>query len=205
MTHVRRASEAGRPGLRAAAIDQSEAFHREAYPRDYPRRDVAQFGRIGLCLPRRFPGSNRVDLRNLGTIRDNARNLRGSTLDQWQHSLSWAVEAERLLLTQVRDADIDMLIRTPRHGLISTNPPTGRVLIDAELDARIAAIECAFAEFERATNRWDEGGKFVVPDTSFFINHPTRSRRLTLPICLSAGRSRSGSWSRWSSSMSLTV
>ncbi len=122
-----------------------------------------------------LPGSSRVDLlRNLGTIRDNAKNLRGSTLDQWQHYMSWAVEAERLLLTQVRDADIDMLIRTPRHRVISTNPPTGRVLIDAELDARIAALECALAEFERATNRWDEGGKLVVPDTSFFINHPTK-------------------------------
>jgi hypothetical protein len=122
-----------------------------------------------------LPGSSRVDLlRNLGTIRDNARNLRGSTLDQWQHYMGWAVEAERLLLTQVRDADIDMLIRTPRHRVISTNPPTGRVLIDAELDARIAALECALAEFERATNRWDEGGKLVVPDTSFFINHPTK-------------------------------
>jgi hypothetical protein len=53
--------------------------------------------------------------------------------------MSWAVEAERLLLTQVRDADIEMLIRTSRHRVLSTNPPTGRVLIDTELDARIAA------------------------------------------------------------------
>jgi hypothetical protein len=120
-------------------------------------------------------GASRVDLvRNLSAIRDNARNLRGSTLDQWQNYMDWAVEAERLLLTQVRDADIDTLIRTTRHGVISTNPPTGRVLIDAELDARIAALERALSELERAANRWDQGGKLVVPDTSFFMNHPTK-------------------------------
>lgn len=122
-----------------------------------------------------LPGTSRVDLlRNLSTIRDNAKNLRATTLDEWQNYMAWAVEAKRLLRMQVRDPEIDTLIRRPRQDVISTNPPTGRVLIDAELDARIAALERAIAELEQATNRWDQDGKLVVPDTSFFINHPTK-------------------------------
>lgn len=122
-----------------------------------------------------LPGASRGDLlRNLCAIRDNARNLRAGTLDQRQSCMNWAVEAERLLRAQVRETDIDTLVRTSRHDVISTNPPTGRVLIDAELEARISTLEGVVAELEGAANRWDQGGKLVVPDTSFFINHPTK-------------------------------
>jgi len=71
-------------------------------------------------------------------------------MDQWQGYMDWAVT---------------------RHHILSTNPPTGRVLIDAELGARMAVFEDAIADLRRAADRCNQGGKLVVPDTSFFINH----------------------------------
>jgi hypothetical protein len=131
--------------------------------------------KTALMLISPLPGADRVRLlRDLGSIRDQAKNLRSSTADQWQTYMNWASEAERLLRAQVHDADIARLVRTPRHMLISTNPPTGRVLIDSELDARIVALDEAVTALSIAINRWDQGGKLVVPDTSFFINHPTK-------------------------------
>ncbi len=125
-----------------------------------------------------LPGTSRVALlRNLRAVRDSARNLRSTMRDQWQSYMNWTIEAERLLRSQVREADVDLLIRTPRYLVISTNPPTGRLLIDAELDARVATLDDTIAELEQAANRWDQGGKLVVPDTSFFINHPTKLER----------------------------
>jgi hypothetical protein len=122
-----------------------------------------------------LPGALNVNLlRDLGAIRDQAKNLRSTTTDQWQAYMNWVTEAERLLRTQVHDADIEWLVRTQRHGVISTNPPTGRILIDAELEARIVALDDAIAALDAAVERWDRGGRLVVPDTSFFITHPSK-------------------------------
>jgi hypothetical protein len=95
--------------------------------------------------------------------------------------LEWAANAVRHLDNQVAPSDIDRLVLTRGYnrllaavGLPGTDITTQRVLnglVSLELDQRAQALEAAAKTLQAQIHRWTLPGQFVVPDTSFYIEH----------------------------------
>jgi hypothetical protein len=101
--------------------------------------------------------------------------------------LEWTSTAVRMLGYQVSDGDLNRLVLNERYKLLlsgvgtmtSTEMEVQRVvngLISLELDERMAAFEAAIKAPQSLVDRWSMVGDFVLPDTSFYINHEHKLR-----------------------------
>jgi hypothetical protein len=138
-----------------------------------------------LVTPR--PGVNRANLRDsLRSVYTEAYNFRGGG-PQGSYSrllayLDWTSNSVRMLSGQIGSADLDQLVLTRRYELLLAGVGTmagsqqevQRVvngLVSTELDQRIAAFEEAIKALDEQINRWSGLMDFVMPDTSFYIQH----------------------------------
>jgi len=132
-----------------------------------------------LVSPR--PGVRREDLlevlRQLQFSVSNARS--GMTLvDRYNAYLGWVTEAVRMLRNRVSAADLDRLVLTRRYWMLQsmlTNVvgPVGD-LVATETDERETGFREAYEALDEQIRRWSRPGMFVVPDTSFYIEHPEK-------------------------------
>ena len=141
-----------------------------------------------LVTPR--PGVDRRNLRDsLRSLRSAVSNLRGGgpsgAYQRLLAYLDWTSDAVRTLGNQISSADLDRLVLTKGYErlLSGVGSMTGsevevqRVvngLVSTELDQRIAAFDEAVRALDEQINRWSILGDFVVPDSSFFIEHPEK-------------------------------
>jgi hypothetical protein len=90
-----------------------------------------------------------------------------------------------MLGNQISSADLDQLVLTRRYDLLlggvgnmtGTEIKVQRVvnnLVDIELNERVTAFDEAIKALEQQIDRWSRLGKFVVADSSFYINHPQK-------------------------------
>ncbi|AHH98747.1 PIN domain-containing protein [Kutzneria albida] len=142
-------------------------------------------GRLPDMLVTCLPGVDRRNLRStLREVCTDVGNLRGggglTAVERLNAYLDWAVVSVQKLGSQISAADIRRLIMTPRYELLLTF--VGKVLdgvhaypvnglLNIEFDQRLAALEAARDAVEQQIQRWSRVGEFVVPDTSFYINH----------------------------------
>lgn len=144
------------------------------------------------------PGANLEnilrDLRNIQFAAGNAQSPGVSTAyGRLLHYLGWAKDSVRLLRGQIRDADIDRLVLTRTHdqlfagvghlaGSAQENLVNG--LVSRELAEREAAFEAAYNALQAQIIRWSGNARFVIADTSFFVQHPTRFDEVDYPNLL---------------------
>lgn len=135
------------------------------------------------------PGANRSNvlsaLRNVATDASNLQRPYDSAYKRLLAYLQWANSAARLLRNQVSRRDIDRLVLTPGHaallagvGHLAGTIQEGLVnsLVDLEVTERIDAISAAAAAVQNLLVRWpeDDSTSYLIPDTSFYIQHPQR-------------------------------
>jgi rRNA-processing protein FCF1 len=141
-----------------------------------------------LVTPR--PGVNRNNLlETLRRLHNEAINQRGGGAPTAHKRLlaylEWTSSASRMLGNQVSPVDLGSLVLTERYKLLlstagtltSTEVEVQRVvngLVSLELDERIAAFESAIRALDERIKRWSEYCHYVVPDTSFYIEHTDR-------------------------------
>ena len=81
-----------------------------------------------------------------------------------------------MLRHSLREADIDRLVLTRRYWTVQAmaTGPVGMAanLVEVEIDDRTGAFQIARRTTEAEFKRWDERGRLVVADTSFFHRHP---------------------------------
>lgn len=138
-----------------------------------------------LVTPR--PGVDRRNLLdNLRSVSSAVADLRGGgpqgAYKRLLSYLEWTSNAVRILSNQISSADLDRLVLTKGYErlLLGVGSMTGtevevqRVvngLVSTELDQRVAAFEEAIKTLNDQMNRWSMLGEFVVPDSSFYIQH----------------------------------
>jgi len=126
-------------------------------------------------------------LKTLRSVRDEVVNLRAGSGPSTAYKrllayLEWASNAVRMLGNQISSADLGRLVLTRRHelllsgvgGMTGTEMEVQRVvngLVSLELDQRVEAFDAAIKALEAQIRRWPAYGHFVVPDTSFYIQH----------------------------------
>jgi hypothetical protein len=87
-----------------------------------------------------------------------------------------------MLSNQISGADLDRLVLTRGYErlLLGVGSMTGtevevqrvvNALVSTELDQRVAAFEEATRTLDDQMRRWSMLGEFVVPDSSFYIQH----------------------------------
>jgi rRNA-processing protein FCF1 len=139
-----------------------------------------------LVTPR--PGVNRDNLlKSLQSVHGEAFNLRGGGGAANAHKrllayLEWTSSAVRMLGNQISDPDLRHLVLTKRYELLlagvgtlsSAEMEVQRVvngLVSLELNERVEAFETAIKALDTQIKRWSAYGHYVVPDTSFYIEH----------------------------------
>lgn len=138
-----------------------------------------------LITPR--PGIDRRNLLDsLRSVSSAISNLRGGgpqgAYARLLAYLEWTSNAVRTLSNQISSADLDRLVLTKGYerlllgvgSMIGTEMEVQRVvngLVSTELDQRVAAFEEAIKTLNYRMNRWSMLGEFVVPDSSFYIQH----------------------------------
>jgi rRNA-processing protein FCF1 len=139
-----------------------------------------------LVTPR--PGVSRDNLLStLRRVHNDAVNLRGGSGPSTAHKrllayLEWTSNTVRMLGNQVSSADLAHLVLTKRHELLlsgagtltGTEMEVQRVvngLVSLELDQRVEAFDAAVKALDKQIKRWSAYASFVVPDSSFYIQH----------------------------------
>jgi PIN domain len=124
-------------------------------------------------------GANRSSLlQQLLQVETDLKNVRGRAqgpVDLFNEYLRWANEAVRMLRQTLREADLERLVLTRRYWTMQAmaTGPVGMAanLVEVEIDDRTTAFETALRTTEAEFKRWDERGRLVVADTSFFHRH----------------------------------
>jgi hypothetical protein len=139
-----------------------------------------------LVTPR--PGVNRDNLlKSLQSVHNEVYNLRAGSGASTAHKrllayLEWTSNAVRMLDGQISSADLQHLVLTRSYelllsgvgGMTGTETEVQRVvngLVSLELGQRVDAFDAAIKALDRQIKRWAKYGHFVVPDTSFYIEH----------------------------------
>lgn len=137
-----------------------------------------------LITPR--PGTDRQNLLDaLRTVHTAAVNERGvghpSAYRRLLDYLEWAARSAQLLRNQVRAEDLTALVLTERHDTLldgvghlagTDQQRLVNLLVDQELAERIETLEAAIDLLRSLMTRWDGPERFVVADSSFYIQNP---------------------------------
>lgn len=128
-------------------------------------------------------------LKALQSVYTDVYNLRGgggaarNAYERLLAYVEWTSTAVRMLGNQVSSGDLDRLVLTERYrlllaGLVGTATSTERLvqrvvngLVSLELDERAADFDAAIKALQGQIARWSAYGHYVVPDTSFYIQH----------------------------------
>jgi rRNA-processing protein FCF1 len=146
-----------------------------------------------LVLPR--PGVNRNHLlETLRRLHNEVFNLRGGGGPATAHKrllayLEWTSNAVRMLGYLISPADLDGLVLTERYKLLlsgvgtmtSTEMEVQRVvngLVSLELDERVETFDAAVKALDQRIKLWSEYGHYVMPDTSFYIEHKDKLEKV---------------------------
>ncbi|MEV6181795.1 hypothetical protein [Streptomyces sp. NPDC052015] len=136
-----------------------------------------------LITPR--PGTNRDSLLpTLPSVHIDANNEHGRPFDNAYRRLvgylEWAMSALR---NQVTAEDLAALVLTKRHDTLlnGVGDPEGaqrerlvNLLVDHELAEHTEALEAVIHLLQFLMNRWTGHERFVVPDSSFYIQNPIK-------------------------------
>ncbi|MFE2922740.1 PIN domain-containing protein [Streptomyces goshikiensis] len=134
------------------------------------------------------PGAHRENvLKTLQSVYMAAGNLNGGVQENAYGRLIsylvWANDSVRLLTSQINARDIDRLVRTRTHQTLldgvghlagSSQQKLVNGLVSLEIEQRVAALEGAINALQDQMARWSSGISLLVPDTSFYIQHPTK-------------------------------
>jgi rRNA-processing protein FCF1 len=121
----------------------------------------------------------------LQQVHANATNLANRDIPEANlvRYLTWATDSMQMLRNQIREQDIDVLVRTPGYqalllgaGQIGGNVAPGLTngLIDLEVRQRVEVFDLAIKSFKEQMTRWPESAAVLVVDTGLFIKHPTK-------------------------------
>jgi hypothetical protein len=127
-------------------------------------------------------------------LRDTLRSVHNDVSNLWSGGphgaykrllayLEWASDAASRLGGMISSDDLNRLVLTKRYDLLLSGVRTmtgderevQRVvngLVSTELTERVEAFKAAIAAMEEQINRWSQLGEFIMPDTSFYIEHP---------------------------------
>lgn len=154
----------------------------EAETSHHTRRPVSASVHHGpMLITPRF-GSDRANLvQQLVEVETSLTNLRGrglTAVDLFNEYLRWANEAVRMLRHQVQEPDLERLVLTRRYWTMQAmaTGPVGmaRELVEVEIDDRTTFFEEAIRTTRAEFARWDQYGRLVVADTSFFHEYPEK-------------------------------
>ncbi|MER6828894.1 PIN domain-containing protein [Streptosporangium sp. NPDC000563] len=112
----------------------------------------------------------------------NAVQSQGDSFQRCVGFLRWAQEAAAALRGQISTADMNRLIFTDRYwalqqAIMSAGAITGALgmtlagNVYLEMLEREAAFAAAVQALTQQVGRWSFGGRFVVADTTFYIQH----------------------------------
>ncbi|MFI9643737.1 PIN domain-containing protein [Micromonospora sp. NPDC051925] len=117
-------------------------------------------------------------LRQLHVDAMNARSATELTRAYFQ----WCENALSQLRSMVSQADVDRLILTQAHWTLLNTSMIGTPQINAlrsrELERCVADVDAAVTSLEQLIERWSGRGVFLVPDTCFFMNYPSKFNEL---------------------------
>lgn len=135
-----------------------------------------------LITPR--PGADRKNIRQvLSTVHTTVLNLQqpySNAAARLLRYLEWATDSARVLRSQISDRDLDQLVFTPRYQALLTSSGTlagahqqrlVNGLVDLEVTERIEAFEAAMKALDAQVGRWTGLERFVVADSSFYIQN----------------------------------
>jgi len=160
------------------------------------------------------PGVSRDDLlKTLRAVRDEVFNLRAGSgapnAYQWFLSyVDWTNNAVRMLSNLISTADLDKLVLTREYGLLisgsnimagTDGARTVNGLVSVALDQRVVAFDDAIKELDAQIKRWSSSELLVLPDSSFYINHPDKLAEADFDTLIGARGTPSASSCRWSS------
>lgn len=114
---------------------------------------------------------------------DSLTNLRGASqaaFDTLNAFLNIVTEANRLLRGQLTAFDMSRLVTTPNYWAMLTGQPAAPnilPIVHNEIDNYLHLLGPILTSLSAAQSRWDTWTqRLVVPDTSAFINMPTKLR-----------------------------
>jgi rRNA-processing protein FCF1 len=136
-----------------------------------------------------LPGANRTNLLEAlqqvhkGAV--DARSFSGHAVDRCNTYMRWALDAVRMLRHQIAESDLERLVMTRAFWALQgggMGVESVGWLVDAELDHRVSMFEEARDDLAAQIARWSpyNNWAYVVPDTSFFIQHPQKVEELDL-------------------------
>ncbi len=136
-----------------------------------------------------LPGATRDQV--LSAIREvatNLINLRSGGADRFDRYIEWATSSAQKLGTLISATDVDRLVLTRRYWALQSMPPSSELawnqavarLLDAEIDTQSRLFDATEQTVQREIARWTRPGTFVVPDTSFYIEHPEKLEDMDL-------------------------
>ena len=133
-----------------------------------------------------LPGARVPDLiralEHQHTQLSNIRGSGGSTQAQYDNYVQWVAFTDQALRNHIRGSDLDTLLLTRRQWALQTYPPGPypqgdtalRYLLTTEVDQLIVNFADTIAQLKAQERRFDEPGRLLVADTSFFIRHPAK-------------------------------
>lgn len=130
-------------------------------------------------------------LNGLNWFADSLTNLRGAggtAHDTLNEYLRVVAEANRLLRGQLTSIDMSRLVTTPNYWAMLTGQPSAPnifPMIHNEIDNSLHVLRPILQSVADAHTRWNTWTqRLVVPDSSAFINMPTKLREWDLKAAL---------------------
>ncbi len=124
------------------------------------------------------------DLRTIGTNAYGQAMPVGppNPVDRQAAYVKWATAAERGLRSVLPQSEITKLFSGARHRDICSMTPGAQILpmISAEVDDQTVRFENLASEFERARSLFKGPDLCVLPDSSFYIEHPEQLEKVNI-------------------------
>ena len=132
---------------------------------------------------RLVPGARRDDLRhvlweeeaNIGSVQGGGHK----PLARYLKYMEWANLASRRLRPLIAQEAIDRLVLTKMYWTLQTMAPTPELkvvtdLVDTEITNRVFALREEKEVIDRMAKRWGSVGAIALPDSSFYLHHPSK-------------------------------
>lgn len=117
----------------------------------------------------------------LRQVHADAINSR-SAMNMDRAYFQWCEKALSQLKPMVSQSDLDRLVLTQAHWALLNTAMIGTPQINAlrtrELDRCVADLGVAVKSLQEQIERWTTRGVFLVPDTCFFMNYPSKFNEL---------------------------